>query len=255
MLTRDFAGWGTVHDIDGFMDTTSRFLSARGITPDNTRMIYSVCPDEINRLHCRPTIELALQARYDGEFHLGNLAAYPAGGITGIAAASHHVPEHEGRPDGSHHGNIVILASPHVGVSLDHGKEYGKVLRPCQDHASTCCGAMMAFLKAAPALLDRAGPPSLEALKVDPVKEMLFHELVSGYKADIEALIAMPDHNDRVIALAKVNHALVSRLVREEVDRFLAREPFKGHVALIGGITVNTPGGDFFVLKDLELLR
>ena len=268
-LSRDFHGWGTVHGVDGFLETTIETLSGRGFKPDNSHLIYSVCPDEINRLHCRRTIELALQDVFDGEFHLGNLAAYPIGGITGISAASHHVPD---RMEGGRiveEGNLIFFVSPHVGVtigqvqvegelltaSVDGGIEYGKVRRPGQEHDTSCCGAMMALMEHAPELLDETRVAGLTGNRLDIAKGILFTELVENHRQDVAELLELPGVNERVIALAKINYELVAGVIKDEISRFIDSDPFHGHIAMIGGITVNAGDKDYFVSREIEFIH
>ena len=75
-----------------------------GFTPQNTRFAEAGCCDEINEP------EYQIMERCWGErFKLGGLAGYCHGGRSGLRAASHHVPEEDGRR------NLLLVAGPHIG--------------------------------------------------------------------------------------------------------------------------------------------
>ncbi len=114
-LQKDYGSWGKVCNINDFMTEVIRSLSENDFKKENSRLVFSVCPDDVNRLEQRDTIEKGLKKEYDSEFHLGGLGAYPIGGVSGITAASHHPPDNlKGgeRKD----GNLIFFISPHVGL-------------------------------------------------------------------------------------------------------------------------------------------
>lgn len=254
-LKKDFGDWGTIFTVkDVLTQEPSPFkrLLDMDFTKTNSRIIFSVCPDDVNRLHDRDTIENKLRETFGDEFHLGNLAAYPIGGVTGISAASHHSPdciEGECRTP----GNLIFFINPHVGLDLETEILYGYIQRPGQDKLSTSCGAMMGFLhiiRHADSIAD------LENVKMDPndpAKAILFEELIKNHKKEILENLHSEDMNAIVIKLTKINYQLVMTKFKAMMQAFLERNEFKGEFAIIGGITVNTVHEDYFIFRDYTL--
>ncbi len=251
-LQKDFDGWGTVYDAAGLSAKVQETLDAEGFSPENSRLVFSVCPDDVNRLaKSRETVEDTLKKTYDGEFQLGNLAAYPISGVTGLGAASHHPPDDVGG-GGRKQGNLIFLLSPHTGLSFRGDKiEYGKVLRPGQDHYTSSCGAAMGFLSG----LKGAGSVEhmrlADDLGLDPTATVFQKALVNQYGPQLNALLKESDANKQVTELAKMNYALVRSTFDRMWDGFKANNHFDGKHAIIGGITVNTEQKDYFVLKEI----
>ncbi|MBN2153327.1 MAG: hypothetical protein JW839_17875 [Candidatus Lokiarchaeota archaeon] len=250
----DFGGWGATYDVDGLVERIKSELGTRGLTAEGSRIVFSVCPDEINRLHGRRTIEGALAAVYDGDFHLGTLAAYPISGLSGIAAASHHAPDRH--IDGACvEGDLIILASPHVGVSPGPKLVYGRVTRPGQEHETTSCGAAMGFLKE---LKESKSCKSLDLNLDDPLdtaRQIVYCQLVKHFGNELDRILEIQDENRQVIELAKINHDLVERTIKNMLHAFMAKDPCGTRFALVSGITINAPGEDFFVLKGISVLK
>ena len=243
-IQSDFGGWGDVYSTGQFMERVTNALDSEGFSRKASKLVCSVCPDDINRLPDRDTIEKALVGAYGGEFHLGSLAGYPICGVMGMVAASHHVP------DG---GNLVILISAHVGMISGNTTLYGKVMRPGQSKPSAACGAMVGFLgnlkKAGNARDALACYDSLSS----PSEAAFFPELVNKEGKWLDGLLDEQDENQQMIALAKKNYEFVVGRFNQFLHTFIKEGHFKGRYAIIGGLNVNTRESDYFILKDLVI--
>ncbi len=253
-LQNDFGKWGTVYDVEGLVKRIGSDLGALGFTVESSRLVFSVCPDDINRLHERKTVEGGLTAKYNGDFHLGSLAAYPISGVTGMAAASHHAPEkHEHGT--CVEGNLIFLTSPHVGVLPGVKLAYGKITRPGQEHVTAACGAMMGFLKA---LKEKKSCKGLDINLDDPLdmaRQIIFCELAKRYGTELDAILKINDEGKQVVELAKINHKLVDESIKKMLHTFLSKNHCENHIAIVSGITINAPGEDYFVLKEMSTLN
>jgi hypothetical protein len=253
-LRTDYEDWGQLYDISEFMERISSELSENNFKKDNSRLVYSVCPDDVNRLQGLNTIENALTNEYNSEFHLGGLGAYPMGGVSGIIAASHHPPDRivNGERKG---GNLIFFISPHMGVIENERYLYGKIIRPGQEKITNSCGAMMGFLDA---LEDVGSLDNFEVVSdpndVDPTRVVLHTELINNYEEWLNKILQMDDPNEQVVDLFKLNYDLVIKKTDEMIKEFLEleRDHFEGNIAVIGGITVNTTSGDNFILKEIK---
>ncbi|TFG01163.1 MAG: hypothetical protein EU541_00135 [Promethearchaeota archaeon] len=251
---KDYKNWGNFLDISGFMDKITTNLSEKGFERGNSRLVYSVCPDDVNRLQDLNTIEKALTSEYNNEFHLGGLGAYPMGGVSGIIAASHHPPDRILNGD-RRGGNLIFFISPHFGLIEKENYLYGKIIRPGQQKITSSCGAMMGFLDA----LKTAGSPNNfditpDPHTLDPTRMVLHSELINNYSDWLNNILQMDDPNDQVIDLFKLNYDLVINKIDEMIEEFLTLEGdhFEGDIAVIGGVTVNTVSGDNFILKEIK---
>lgn len=249
----DFQSWGTVLKPDDFNDEIKNKLSEKGFSKVNSRLVFSVCPDDVNRLEEIDTIENRLTKEYDGEFHLGGLGAYPMGGVSGIIAASHHPPDDVSNGDRTD-GNLIFFLSPHFGIIKKDDYMYGKIIRPGQEKITSSCGAMMGFLGA----LKEAGDPknfniAPDDNSIDPTRIVLHNDLINNYSAQLSELLAIEDSNQQVIDLFKLNSVVVKNKADAMIQEFIKREKdhFKGNIAIINGVTANLPGKDLFILKDL----
>lgn len=106
-------------------------LIKEGSRPKNTLFAASVCPDEIN--HYPNSLNNRLSRGAGKCFYMGGLAGIPFIGKVGYNAFTQHMPKG---------GNLVIMFSPHVGISPDG--EFGKFSREGQDTEDNACGAAIA---------------------------------------------------------------------------------------------------------------
>ncbi|MFW5895385.1 MAG: hypothetical protein ACOCT9_01445 [archaeon] len=254
-LDHYFDSWGNLINVSEFMTEINSEFSDHQFLKDNSRLVFSVCPDDVNRLNNRETIEKALVNEYNREFHLGGLGAYPIGGVSGITAASHHPPDNinsEGRSE----GNLIFFLSPHMGVIEQDDFSFGKIIRPGQKKITSSCGAMMGFLDA----LEEAG--SVENFKVtpdvqgiDPTRLVLQNAFIDKYPQELQKILDYEDKKKQVTELFKLNYTAVSSKANQMIEEFLEKEEdhFTGNIAIIGGLTVNLPNEDCFILKDLNI--
>ncbi len=255
-LQKDFGEWGSVLSASSLFtqdDSPFKRISSKGFTKENSRLVFCVCSDDINRLEERTTIENAVKKVYNGEFHLGTLAAYPIGGATGITAGSHHAPEKA--PEGGHkHGNLIFVICPHIGLTITETEIlYGQILRPGQHKLSNCCGAMMGFLKSLRHAKSICDVEPVKGDENDPAKTLLFKGLLEDFAEDVDEMLQLFEMNSTIIASAKINYALVLKRFKEMLRIFNEKEHFSGHYAIIGGLTINTVKEDYFIFRDYAI--
>ncbi len=255
-LNDSFKDWGKILTINELLLKVRPDLFEHDFLKSNSRLVFCVCPDDINRIDEVESVEGALTKNYNGEFHLGGLGAYPMGGVSGITAASHHPPdkvENGSRKD----GNMIFFVSPHMGlIKNGHGDfMFGKLIRPGQEKITSSCGAMMGFLAA----LKLAESPDNFSItpdtgSIDPTRIVLHNDLINNYSNELKEMLAIQDENQQVVELFKLNYALVANKAKEMIKEFQIRERyhFKGSIAYLGGITINLGNEDLFLLKDLE---
>ena len=255
-LIQDFRGWGKVLNIGQFAEEINKTLKTQDFKKKNSRLVFSVCSDDCNRLSERETIEKALTKLFNREFHLGGLAGYPFGGISGITAASHHPPDccsEDGDVEGS--GNLIFFISPHVGLIKKGVFIYGNIFRPGQQRPTASCGAMMSFLnnlkktsRIENFVID------MDEFYLDPERLILHKEFINNYSEELIDIIAINEINRQVIELFILNHNVIVNKLKQMIDVFLRREKYNFHskIALITGITVNTPHRDYFILKEMK---
>ncbi|MHA1684641.1 MAG: hypothetical protein ACTSUE_27130 [Promethearchaeota archaeon] len=250
-IVDNFGNLGEVFTPDEFVEKMKENLSKNKFRADNSRLVFSVCPDDINRLRERRTVEQALKNVYGGEFHLGSLAAFPVAGLPGLVAASHHAPDNkEGGVMKS--GNLLIFLSPHVGLIDEGGLTLGKITRPGQERVTSACGAMMGFFNELITFKEsRDFQPACDGA-LDSMKKILYTNLLGGYATELDALLAEPDYNRRVIHLTRINLTSVLEKTRELVKVFLDTTAYSGRICLVHGITINTPGDDYFVMNGID---
>lgn len=252
-LEQYFNNWGELLPLDGFMEKVNEALTGENFVKTNSRLVFSVCPDDVNRLVNRKTIENALKDVYNSEFHLGGLGAYPIGGVSGITAASHHPPD-DVNGDGRKDGNLVFFLSPHMGIIENGDFQYGKIIRPGQEKITSSCGAMMGFLAA----LKEAGTlnnfkVAADNLRTDPTRLVLQNELINNYSEELDKILEYEDEKQQVAELFKLNYDAITNKATQMIEEFMEKENdhFKGNIAVISGLTVNLPESDSFILKDL----
>ncbi|MBD3187928.1 hypothetical protein GF325_13915 [Candidatus Bathyarchaeota archaeon] len=252
VLETNFNSWGSYVTPPELIDKILGDFKDKDISRDNSRLVFSVCPDDVNRLTTRETIEASLKEKFDNEFHLGGLGAYPIGGVSGITAASHHPPDDISSGDRKE-GNLIFFVSPHVGILEKDSMKLGKMVRPGQEKITSSCGAMMGFLAA----LKEAGSASdfniaADDKNVDPTRIVLQEQLINKFSSQLDEILGINDSNKQVADLFKLNYDLVANKAKEMIKEFMAKEHFEGKIAFIGGITVNLPGKDTFLLKEIS---
>ena len=241
-----FRDWGKVLNVGEFIEEIKKTLDPSEFNGENSRLIFSVCSDDCNRLAERETIEKALTKTYGREFHLGGLAGYPIGGVSGIIAASYHVPDITcAESQQIRKGNLIFFISPHLGLIKKEDFYFGRLVRPCQESPSGCCGTMMGFLsalkqaKSVENLYLNAYEPNL-----DPTMVILYEVLINEYSEQLKEILALDDVNNQIIRLSMLNHELISKKVSTMIDVFLKREKesYQGKIANINGLVADISG-------------
>ena len=194
------------------------------MTPENTLMAESSCPDELNHDSFSKDISEMLGNRWGEVFHLGGLAGIPFTGNTGWGAFSHHVPDD---------GNIFVLFSPHVGLTEDG--TVGKVHRPGQSHSTSACGASVGaynFLKQD----DNAGWSEANANKNDYQMDYIKKSL-DPYMKEI---LAIEDKNERSAMLATKTYEIAKQFLLDIINDSWMGPNSK--LVILGGIMINVDG-------------
>ena len=256
-IESDFGKCGQILDVGEFSDNIKSSLSLEEFNDDNSRLIFSVCSDDCNRLEERENIEKSLTKIYGREFHLGGLAGYPIGGVSGIIAASHHAPDNLNlKTEQRTKGNLIFFISPHLGLIKKDDYFYGRLIRPGQQNPSACCGALMGFLNN---LKQVGNIDNFSILHVnhtlDPTRTLVYEALINEYPNQLNKILKIDDVNLQIIELVKINYELISQYVNDMINDFLIKESFQGKIAIISGITVNCNLRDYFVLKDIKFLK
>ncbi|HUY00468.1 MAG TPA: hypothetical protein VMV49_12990 [Candidatus Deferrimicrobium sp.] len=259
---KDFKNWGNVYSVNDFIEVVKKSLGANNFNKDNSRLVFSVCSDDVNRLEGIETVENALTKEYNREFHLGGLGAYPIGGVSGIIAASHHPPDNLKKGD-RNQGNLIFFISPHMGLIEKEGDFiFGKIIRPGQERITAACGVMMEFLVQ---LVKSGNLKNLKVLSddldIEPTRTILYQELINKYSNELNEILMYKDKNQQIIELFKLNYTAVKNKLDQMIEAFLKKETdhFQGNIAVVGGITLNTredyylfPGKDYFILKEIS---
>lgn len=249
-LQTHFDDWGELLTPKGFLQRVNNELAEKEFDMVHARLVFSVCPDDINRLKERRTIENTLTKEFNGEFHLGGLGAYPVEGVAGITAASHHPPDK--KQDGSRKdGNLIFFVSPHMGLVEDGEFHFGKIIRPGQKKMTAACGATMGFFNQ----LKEAGSVENFSLNtettLDPTKVIFYQTFLNNYADELQEILSIDDEKEQIATLFKLNYTLVNEKATEMIEEFLRKEDFHGNIAVIGGLTINSPEKDFFLLRNL----
>lgn len=195
------------------------------MTPSNTVLAESSCPDELNHDHSNHDVSQLMENRWGEVFHLGGLAGIPFTGKTGWGAFSHHVPDD---------GSILVIFAPHVGLTEDG--TVGKVHRPGQDHATSACGAAVGAYNAIKAD-DTSRPQSPDVTSNDYQQQFIMHALADKVK---EIDLAFSDSNKRQEELARAVYDIAHEFLNDIVD-FKWMGP-KSKLVVLGGLMINLDG-------------
>lgn len=191
-----------------------------GFTPGNTRFAEGGCCDEINELEYR------LMENYWGErFKFGGLAGYCHGGKTGLMAVAHHIPEADGQK------NLLLLAGPHIGF---HRGQWGKVPRKGQTGITASCGSLATVLQTGYAAICEKSDDRLDR------QQQSVEQLLLPY-------LEKCNNENRPADMLEATQYLLQRIDSDMLSIVQDLESrFKGQIALITGITINTEAGNFF---------
>jgi len=168
---------------------------------------------------------------YWGEnFNLSGLAGYPTAGLTGFAAYNSHVPEG---------GNLFIVYGPHIGVSDD--ETFGRVRRRGMANDSTCCGALISFL----GKIQNSRNYFVMRDPLDADMNILEEALLPGASHVLDS--KDPLHEVTELAV---------EVIDKQFRRIIKLSGYKGRVALLGGVVINTPhpADDWFAPRRADIL-
>jgi len=184
-----------------------------GLSPHNTLLGTSFCPDEINN----KSQEVAtLMRKYWGKvFPMGGIGGTPYVGQTGFAAFSSHVADD---------GNIIVIFGPHVGVSSQG--VVGEYLRTGQQGGSSACGAVIGAYTACLS----SGSPDIN----DEEYDMQMDEIKKEFAPHAERL--SKSENPMASAAYQAYDMVKDRMLKIVNTKFGS-----GKLVLIGGIQLNMP--------------
>lgn len=191
-------------------------------------MATSLCSDDIN-IPSTTFFNILF-----GPFIMGGLGGLPFGGITGMTAFAHHIP------DG---GSAFIFYGPHIGVTLD--AKVGRMYRPRQDQPGNACGALMLALRRF-----REQPAYQPVIRDADYQQMT---LEASLLPEREAILAsdLPE-----IAITEATFRKIDQQIHEYLHQ--TRDAFKVEkVTLLGGIIINTDYGldDYFAVRNFEVRK
>lgn len=218
-----------------FRDEIRARLLAEGINPGKTLLVTSICADDVLAVHEPDSRSFGgkLKREFLGPFSMGGLAGLPYSGLTGLAAAAHHVPED---------GTLLLAYGPHIGMGEEGG--LGKLLRPYQSCESDACGAL------ALALRHFAMPGYQPTRDEDDIEQSALEGRLWPHRAEIMAaahpLKTATDHAYAII------HDSLWRYVRARKQEFHC-----DRIALVGGVIINTgqDRDDYIDLRDWAVLK
>ena len=198
-----------------------------GFTPGNTRFAEGGCSDEINET------EYKLLELYWGErFKFGGLAGYCHGGRAGLTAVSHHVPAVGGEK------NLLLVGGPHIGY---HRGEWGKILRSGQSNITTACGLLATIVEEGYDII-RQKPADFLDRQRETVEQLVLPYLKK---------CAEKDERPNIIDATKYLMQRIDRDLPAMVQDLTTH--FKGQIAVVTGITINTEIGNYFSTSKVEV--
>lgn len=212
-------------------DTSIRYLGLlqNGHEIDISKMLMatSLCSDDIN------IPSTSFFSVVWGPFFLGGLGGLPYGGLTGLTAFAHHIPDN---------GTAFIFYGPHIGVTLDD--EIGKMYRPRQENAGACCGALMLALAR---LQDDSFTPKI---KQDDYQQTYLETLLFPRREEI-----INDESPQM-KITECTFELIDEMLHEHLH--VVKDEFKvDKIALLGGVVINTDFGidDYFSVRNFEVVQ
>lgn len=212
-------------------DTSIKYLglmqNTHGIDISKVLMATSLCSDDIN------VPSTTFFNVLFGPFIMGGLGGLPFAGETGMTAFAHHIPDQ---------GSAFIFYGPHIGITMEG--ELGKMYRPRQEKPGNSCGALML------ALQRYANDASYQpVITEDDYQQMRLEERL--YARREEFLTA----ENPAKAITEVTYDLIDAKIHQYI-RKVAKEFHIKHVALLGGIIINTDYGldDYFDARNFEIV-
>jgi hypothetical protein len=210
-----------------FADSILTYLSEKyGITSDQIPMGASTCVDDIiytKNFHAHPEIK--------GPFNLGGLAGLPFGGISGLSAFAHHIPEN---------GTMLLVIAPHIGYTKNNG--WGYVLRSGQPEPSTCCGALMGTMLK----LEKGGLKQTKPIAID-YQGILINNMAVQREQEIVG------HHNPIAVLTRLTNQEAEKQIMEQVNSMEIKHV--NYIVSMSGILINTdyPYTDYLWLNHLAV--
>ncbi|MCX6707775.1 MAG: hypothetical protein NT001_06615 [Candidatus Woesearchaeota archaeon] len=234
IIQNEFGPEYKVVSFESFGKEKVKEMKKAGVNADNTLVVSCVCRDDI--LHRGNHLTEYFDRKKYGVFYIGGLMGFPTGGVTGLIAASHHVPEGKNR-------HLLIVYGPHIGVSSQG--EFGKVKRRGHYEDTSDCGALMGFLKT---FQHDAKPGRIYM----PPKDQLDLENCSLQAKFIPHMRDVIGSANSVVSLTK----LAYDLIEDDIFRIVERARGEMHdmkIMELGAIFVNGPDGkDYLCIKHKE---
>lgn len=206
-----------------FIDRQSAWLEAHGWHRGQALAVSASCRDEL--VAC---VRVGVRDRWDNAFDLSTLGGLPLAGRTGTRAIRDHAPEDGGTLQ------IVLFGMSHIGVLADGTP--GFYVRHGHTRATTACGSLAA---AAAWAADAAADPLGQEFGIDPadpeqslVRARLHAEDPHFYRLPADAM---------AVWVAGIIAADLWLHAAENTD------PARVDVALVSGVLVHSPGGDWAV--------
>lgn len=226
-----FPGAITSHQIARSLDV---ILKERGFKKETTLLATSLSCDEVNR-----DFEDELREVFGQNFSFGGISGFPFGGVTAFGAMCHHIPEN---------GQCLIVYGPHVGI--DHDGVVGKVNRRGRHGSGACCDSAQAGLAYVQAV--KEGKKIHSPDPSDPIDaQQVF--LDSALMEHSDRLLSAADPN---VELPNVIYDCIEVLMNRIISKCLPGDiPSDTSIALLGGVTINTPEGtpEYFMPKKFTL--
>jgi hypothetical protein len=206
----------------------SKSLASYGYDANKSLVATSFCCDEVNR-----TLEADLFKQFGmATFSMGGLAGFAFGGITSFGAMAAHIP------DG---GSCLVVYGPHVGVSSDGS--VGTVERRHKASGGACCGSAVAASMYVQSVFDGGEVAELSKTFTADSQQAFVGHLLLPHAARLAAA-----GDDKMAELPYALYDAQDDLM-QEIIAAASGAVGDGHVALLGGIQINTPAGldDYFL--------
>lgn len=225
-----------------FAHQANEVLKQAGLTPEQTVLAQSSCPDELNHDNVYADIPRILRDTWGEVFHLGGLAGIPFTGKTGWGAFSHHIPDD---------GNVVLLFAPHVGVNTKG--VVGKVHRPGQAHETTACGASVGAFNALKA--KSQGRRLAGGSNKEKAHDQQLGYILEQLEPSMEKLLEERDANKQSALLAYETYEIAARFLEEIIGEKWIKPKSNSKFAILGGIMINVdgPASDYFLPLKFEM--
>lgn len=211
-----------------FLTEQGAWLASNDFTPGDALAVAATCRDEL-----ASEFRAEVRRRWHWAFDFASLSGLPLAGTTAMRAVIDHAPHTAGYPE------IVIFALPHIGV-LEDGT-IARAARRGRSRPSTACASLFTASDWV-----RRRPPDA-APEIDPLdpEQSLVRERLAAELGDFSTLgpIGLTQ------AVADLMVADLWRLVEA------VTVPSEEDVAVVSGILVHGPDGDYVQPRSVRLRR